>query len=639
MSDSANRITKISIDAADNVSIKNNEMCNTGSSDLIITDETNDNAKNHSKPYLKNVDDNGQSSSITCKYLAQRLPILQWLPVYTSEDFVGDLLAGITVGLTLIPQSMSFAILAGLPPQQGLYGSIIGSILYTFLGTCREISMGPTAIVSLMTYNTLRGLGPVHATTLCFLSGFVQLAIGLVGLGFLIDFISGPVNSGFTSAVAVLIVLSQVKDLIGVKCSGTTMLDMVVSISKDITNYRLGDTCLGIVCIVVILLLRVIGTCRIGPADENLRSKFHVIANRSMWVIGTFRNTIVLIISSYASYLYINSTGRDPTTFNNQLPFKVVGKIPSGLPNFNFPKFRITDDEGRVDIGFFEIVSELGFGIIVLPLIALVENISICKTFANGKPIDATQEFLAIGLCNIGNSFFHAYPGTGSFSRSAVCSASGVRTTLEGLYAGILVIISLMFCTPYMSYIPKTTLAAIIIGAVIFMVEVRMVKPIYRSKKSDLVSGLGTFFACLLLPIEKGILIGIGLSLMSIIYHSARPKLSIKINTTPSGRNNYLMITPDRCILFPSVEHVRNIIIQNSFKHNLPVVIDCSHIYGADFTAAKLIEILNNDFARKGRLLFFYNLKPSLVKVFEGALPKNFNIRIFNDARDIDQPL
>lgn len=170
--------------------------------------------------------------------------------------------------------------------QQGLYGSVVGSILYTFLGTCKEISMGPTAIVSLMTYNTLRGLGPVYGTILCFLSGFIQVTTGLMGLGkqrrlvvvnrsnsdrnniwflladaraagFLIDFISGPVNSGFVSAVAVLIVLSQVKDLVGIKSSGTTVPDIVASILENIPDYRPVDACLGIVCIVVILVLRV----------------------------------------------------------------------------------------------------------------------------------------------------------------------------------------------------------------------------------------------------------------------------------------------------------------------------------------------------------------------------------------------
>ncbi|XP_029342725.1 sodium-independent sulfate anion transporter [Acyrthosiphon pisum] len=490
--------------------------------------------------------------------------------------------------------------------------------------------MGPTAIVALMTYNTINGRGPVYGTLLCFLTGVIQLIMGMVGLGFLIDFISGPVNAGFTSAVAILIVVSQLKDIFGIRAVGSTLLDMVISLSKDIGNFRVGDMVLGSVCIVVILLLRMLALIHMGPENDCERNKVQRIINRTMWLVGTLRNSIVIIVTTFIGFLYVNSSGHDVTSNEMPpIPFKVVGKIPAGLPDFDFPKFSVMRDNGTT-VGFFEMVSDMGSGVIVLPIIALIENLSICKTFSFGKPVDATQELLAIGLCNIGNSFFHAIPGTGSFSRSAVNAASGVRTPMGGLYSGILVIVALLFCTPYFYYIPKSALAAIIIAAVIFMVEIRVVKPIYRSKR--------TFFACLLLHMEIGILIGVGLNLISILYHAARPKLSIRVNTTRNGIN-YLMMTPDRCLIFPSVDYVRNIIIKHSLKQNLPVVIDCSHIYGADFTAAKVIELLTIDFSRRGQLLFFYNLKPSLVTVFEGVRPKDFNIRLFYESQDIDQLL
>ncbi|VVC45753.1 SLC26A/SulP transporter domain,STAS domain [Cinara cedri] len=609
-----------------------------GSSDFILIDEIEEKPKKNVKQQFKDFSScvNSSTQSVfSYKTVAKRLPILQWLPNYTTEDGIGDLLAGITVGLTLIPQSMAYATLAALPPQHGLYGSFIGSLMYVVLGTCKEVPMGPTAIVSLMTYNTLRGLGADYGTLLCFLSGIIQLTIGTIGLGFLIDFISGPVNSGFTSAVAILIVTSQIKDLIGIKAVGTTMVDMVSSISKDAHNFKWGDTLFGIACIAVILSLRRVALCQIGPANENERTQMQRIVNRSMWMIGTFRNSIVVIVSGYVSYLYIHGNGYmdtydmdDLDSLREQLPFHVIGRIPAGLPSFDPPKFslpyNVTNGTATVNmLGLFEIISKIGSGVIVLPIIALIENISICKTFANGKPVDATQELLAVGLCNIGNSFFHAYPGSGSFSRSAVCSASGARTPMEGLYAGILVIISLMFFTTHMYFIPKASLAAIIVAAVIFMVEVRVVKPIYRSKKSDLIPGLATFFACLILPLEIGVLIGIGLNLVSILYHAARPKLMMEVHKTRNG-TSYLMITPDRCLVFPSVDYVRNLVMKHSMKRDLPVVIDCSHIYGADFTAAKVIEMLTHDFSKRGQALFFYNLKPSVVDVFEGVQPKDF---------------
>ncbi|XP_050540922.1 sodium-independent sulfate anion transporter-like isoform X1 [Daktulosphaira vitifoliae] len=596
-----------------------------GSNDFILVDEVDERIKTNVKEKLQLISPCIISSSktvFTYKNITKRLPILQWLPKYSAEDALGDLLAGITVGLTVIPQSMAYSSLAGLPPEFGLYGSFVGCLMYVFLGTCKDVPMGPTAIVSLMTYNTLHGLGPIYGTLLCFLSGVIQLLMGIVGLGFLIDFISGPVSSGFTSAVAILIIASQIKDLIGVKGGGSTLVDMVISMSKDIENYSLGDTMIGVTCIIIILLLRGLALFRIGSENVKEQTPLQKMLNRSMWLIGTFRNSIVVIVCSYISYLYIHNLGHDvESQLLPSVPFKVIGKIPSGMPSIDFPQFSIQN--GATTIGFFEMVSKMGSGVIVLPLIALLENISVCKTFANGKTIDATQELVAIGLCNIGNSFVHGLPGSGSFSRSAVNNASGVRTPMGSLYTGVLVIVALMFFTPYFYYIPKSVLAAIIIAAVVFMVEVRVVRPIYRSKKSDLIPGLATFFACLVLPLEIGVLIGIGLNLVSILYHAARPKILIEVHKTRDGIS-YLMVTPDRCLVFPSVDYVRNLVVKHSLKRDLPVVIDCSHIYGADFTAAKVIEILTKDFSKRGQQLFFYNLKPSVVAVFEGVQPKDF---------------
>ncbi|XP_050432664.1 sodium-independent sulfate anion transporter-like isoform X2 [Adelges cooleyi] len=595
-----------------------------GSNDFIH--EVADKPKTNVKQKLQLISPciiNKAKNTFTYKNITKRLPILQWLPKYTAEDGLGDLLAGITVGLTVIPQSMAYSALAGLPPQYGLYSSFVGCLMYVFLGTCKDVPMGPTAIVSLMTYNTLHGLGPVYGTLLCFISGVIQLLMGIVGLGFLIDFISGPVSSGFTSAVAILIIASQIKDLIGVKGGGSTLVDMVISLSKDIGNYRPGDALLGVACIIVILLLRGLALCHVGPKTAKEQTTAQKILNRSMWLIGTFRSSILVLFCSYLSYLLIEKTGHDVTSDNAPpIPFKVIGKIPSGLPSIDFPEFSVAQTN-HTAVGFFEMVSKMGSGVIVLPLIALLENISVCKTFANGKTVDATQELVAIGLCNIGNSFVHGLPGSGSFSRSAVNNASGVRTPMGSLYAGVLVIVALLVCTPYMYYIPKASLAAIIIAAVLFMVEVRVVRPIYRSKKSDLIPGLATFFACLVLPLEIGVLIGIGLNLVSILYHAARPKILIEVHKTRDGIS-YLMVTPDRCLVFPSVDYVRNLVVKHSLKRDLPVVIDCSHIYGADFTAAKVIEILTKDFSKRGQALFFYNLKPSVVAVFEGVQPKDF---------------
>lgn len=559
----------------------------------------------------------------TMKTVKRRFPFLTWMKTYNSEDALGDLVAGITVGLTVIPQSLAYANIAGLPAQYGLYGSFLGTLMYIFLGSCKDVPMGPTAISSLLTYQTVHGLGPDHAILLCFLSGVIQLLMGIVGLGIMIDFISGPVSSGFTSAVAILIISSQVKDLLGITAGGATFIEIWTDIFKDIVNTQVYDTILGFLFIVILLAMRLLSEIRIG--EEGRETKAQKIINKALWLIATSRNSIMVVFGGFVGYYFAQY---------EEVPFKLIGEIPPGLPNVQFPPFSTL--KGNHTIGFFEMVSDLGSGVIVLPMIALLENIAVCKAFANGKATDATQELIAIGLCNIGNSMVQSFPGTGSLSRSAVNNASGVRTPFGGFYTGILVIIALLFFTPCFYYIPKSALAAVIVAAVIFMIEVRVVKPIWRSKKSDLIPGVVTFFACLMLRLEIGILIGIGLNLVSILYHAARPKISMEIQHSRAGVE-YLLLTPDRCLIFPSVDYVSGLVTKHSIKQGIPVVIDCSHIYGADFTAAKVIEVLTKDFSRRNQPLFFFNLKPSVVAVFEGVQPKDFFV--YYNEHDLDNLL
>lgn len=566
------------------------------------------------------------SNKLSKKTLYKRLPITQWLPRYDKASAVGDILAGITVGLMVIPQGLAYSGIAGLPTQYGLYGSFLGAIVYIFFGSCKDVPLGPTAISALLTFQAVRGMGPEHAILLCFFTGVVQVVMGLFGLGFLIDFISGPVSSGFTSAVALIILTSQIRDILGITASGSVFTEMWGNIFKDIHNTNPWDTVLGICCIAVLLIMRIIGQLKVGPPKGEL-TKFQLFVNKFIWLFSTARNAIIVIICGFIGYSFYQ---------NGESHFHLIGHVPAGLPNVQAPPFggytRIINGT-EVHVTFTEIMSNLGTGIIVVPLIGLLETIAICKAFSNGKPVDATQELLAVGLANIANSFVQAFPGSGALARSAVNNASGVRTPLGGLYTGLLVILALLFFTPFFYYIPKAALAAIIIAAVIFMVEVKVIKPMWRSKKSDLLLGLATFIACLVLPLEIGILVGIGLNLLFILYHAARPKITVEKLTSHEG-TEYLILTPDRCLIFPSTDYVRNLVTKHSIRQGIPVVIDCSHIYGADFTAATVVETLTKDFAARDQPLFFYNLKPSVSAVFEGVSPQDFIVFYDQDHFD-----
>uniref|UniRef100_A0A1A9X3Y8 Uncharacterized protein n=1 Tax=Glossina brevipalpis TaxID=37001 RepID=A0A1A9X3Y8_9MUSC len=549
------------------------------------------------------------------KILQKRLPVTQWLPKYSLDDAVGDLVAGITVGLTVIPQALAYAGIAGLPVAYGLYGSFLGCFVYIFLGSCKDVPVGPSAIVALLTYQAAQGSWQ-KSVLLCLLCGTVELAMGIFGLGFLIDFVSGPVSSGFTSAVSLIILTSQIKNILGITARGATFVEIWTQIFNNIGEARSADTILGLTCIVILLVMRLFTSFRIGPQEPVLRSRAQNVINKVIWVVGTSRNAILVIACCIMSMILHDHEGT---------PFKVIGYIPQGLPNFALPPIRLNSNEtftGKEET-FVEIVKSMGSGLIVVPLISLMENIAICKAFANGKPVDASQELIAIGSANIANAFVQGFPGTGALSRGAVNHASGVRTPLSNIYSGSLVIISLIFLTPYFYYIPKATLAAIIIAAVVFMVEVKVVKPMWRAKKTDLLPGLSTFIACLILPLEIGILIGVGVNVLFILYHAARPKISTEVLNTSAG-HEYLMITPDRCLMFPSVDYVRNLVTKQSLRCNVPVVIDASHIYGADFTAATVIESLLKDFATRQQLLFFFNLKPSICSIFESLSAEEF---------------
>ncbi|CAG9584982.1 unnamed protein product [Danaus chrysippus] len=567
------------------------------------------------------------------KTLNKRFPITGWLPQYNAEEAIGDVIAGITVGLTVIPQSLAYSNIAGLPPQYGLYGSFLGCFVYIVLGGCRAVPAGPTAIASLLTWQVAGGVVE-KAILLNLLTGLVELMMGVLGLGFLINFVSGPVSSGFTSAVALMIATSQVKDMFAISVTGTTFLQQWISVFQNIHNASLWDPVLGFICIALLLSMRKIGMIKLGAKNPEGPSTRQKVLTRCMWLLGTCRNAIVVVASGALGFWFVNQQGSSPVRLMGEnVP---NGAIPSGVPTPQAPPMSyVRADNTTAD--FLEMVSELGSGLLVIPIIVLLEDIAICKAFSDGRTIDATQEMIALGVANIANSFMQAYPGGGSLARSVVSNGSGVRTTFNGLYTGVMVILALQFFTQYFEFIPKAALAAVIISAILFMVEYDVIKPMWRAKKLDLIPGVGTFILCLTLPIELGILTGVVVNIIFILYHAARPKFSVEMLKTEQGVE-YLMITPDRCLMFPSVDYVRRLVTKCAASSSVPVVIECTHIYSADYTAAKSIEQLTGDFHARQQPLYFYNVKPSVCSIFE-AVTKPEHFVVFYEDDELDRLL
>ncbi|XP_034936756.1 sodium-independent sulfate anion transporter-like [Chelonus insularis] len=548
-------------------------------------------------------------------FFLRRIPILSWLPQYNSEKALSDAIAGITVGLTVMPQGLAYAILAGLEPQYGLYSAFMGAIVYVIFGSCKDITIGPTALMAIMTHEYVQGKSADFAVLLAFLAGCLQLVMACLHLDVLIDFISIPVTVGFTSATSVIIVASQLKGILGLKITSSGFIDTINQVVRNIGDTNPWDAGMSFLCIFFLLLLRKMKDIKWCSKSEKL-SRERKILTKIIWLVSTARNAIVVIVCSTIAY-QMNSP-------ESEAPFILTGRVKPGLPSFSLPPFSTRMNDR--DLNFIDMCVELGPAIFLVPIIGVLGNVAIAKAFANGASVDATQELLTLGLCNVLGSCARSMPVTGSFSRSAVNHASGVKTPMAGLYTGLLIILALSLLTPYFYFIPKASLAAVIISAVIYMIEYEVVKLMWKSSKKDLIPMFATFFLCLVIGVEYGILVGVGINLMFLLYPSARPNIHIEKCVTESGAD-YLQVIPGNSLYFPAVDFIKQFVDHAGIREGssqLPVVVDCRYVLGADFTAAKGIAALIGEFNTRKQGLYFFNPRSDVVAVLRGACGEDF---------------
>jgi len=588
------------------------------------------------------------SSESVKKQVCKRLPIISWLPQYNTEKAISDAIAGVTVGLTVIPQGIAYAVVAGLEPQYGLYSAFMGCFAYCIFGSTKDITIGPTAIMALMT-GVHAQLGPDYAVLLAFLSGLIILSCGLLRLGFLIDFISVPVIAGFTSAAAITIASSQVKGLLGVVIEHKSHLHLGavnswIDVFTYIHTYKWRDMVLGLSCCALLTLLRYLNRfpC-LKPDPKTQESTGKKVLHKAVWFAATARNAIIVIFCLLlAATIDPDCPSYPKEESRDRCLFTLTGQIPPGLPAFQPPPFSIAnttveevghqsllEETGDIleeqVISFGGMLSQLGSAIIIIPLIAILESVAIAKAFAGGKPVDASQEMVALGICNIFGSFVQAMPTTGSFSRTAVNSASGVKTPMGGVYTGALVILCLAFLMPYCAFIPKASLAAVIITAVVSSVEYEVVKPIWKSKRTDLIPGLACFLGCLFYELEMGIGLGVFIQVLMVLYHTARPGLNVEVRRLEQG-TSYLSITPRQAVVFPSVSHIRACINKEGQRQDtlLPVVVDCCHVAQVDYTAAKGFASMLKDFEQRGQQVYWLNCSSSVAATIEAIAGQLF---------------
>lgn len=502
--------------------------------------------------------------------LARVLPIAGWLPAYRRGDALADLRAGATVGVLVVPQAMAYAALAGVPPIAGLYAAMVSLVVYAVFGTSRFISVGPVAIDSLLTAAAVAPLADGDAgryvaltSLLTVMIGVFQVAAGMAKLGALVNLLSVPVIAGFTSAAALTIGLTQVKDLLGLQLSGssTTFVDGLVQVVPNLESLDPSTALLGVLSIVALVGIKRWASRVPGP----------------LLLVGAATAVVVLL----------------------DLPVRQIGEIPSGIPLPRLPASPWAD------------LTALLPSAAAIALISYMESISTGSAFARKTRtrIEPDRELVAVGLANGAAGLMQGMPVAGGFSRGAVNYNAGARTPMSGVVASVLVAISLLVLTPVLALIPKAALAAIILVAVATLIDVRGARAVGRVRRSDLVALLATAAATLVLGPTWGLALGVGVSFALFLRHLNRPHMP-ELGYCPAEgmfRNverhetvthpELLVVRIDAPLSFVGARAIADDLAEQlrGREGTRFLVVDATAVNAADFTGAEMLGQLIDD--------------------------------------------
>ncbi len=523
------------------------------------------------------------------------LPSIDWISNYKKEWFGGDMTAGLTVGVMLIPQGMAYAMLAGLPPIYGLYASTIPLIVYALFGTSRQLAVGPVAMVALLISSgvgALAELGSAEfialAILLALMVGIIQFGMGVLRLGFLVNFLSHPVIAGFTSAAALIIGFSQLKHLLGIDIARGKVHETILMVLENMSAINMPTLVLGAAAIVILLLLKKVNKKIPGPL-------------------------IVVLFGIGAVYMMgLAEQG-----------VKIVKDVPGGLDIFALP---------IIDLGSITSLIPVAF---TISFIGFMESIAVAKAIqAKHKDYEvvANQELIGLGLANIAGSFFKAFPVTGGFSRTAVNDQAGAKSGLASMISAVLIIITLLFLTDYFYFLPNAILAAIIMVAVFGLIDIKEAKHLWGTDRKDFWLFMITAIGTLTLGIEEGILLGVILSLAMLIYRVSYPHIAImgRVPGTDQYRNlerfddletyeDKLIIRFDAQLYFANANYFKDyvkkaLIDKPSSKY---LVLDARAVNNIDSSAIHTLKDLIGELKDAGRELHFVNVKGPLRDVLK----------------------
>ncbi|GAA6031134.1 hypothetical protein JCM8097_004020 [Rhodosporidiobolus ruineniae] len=474
------------------------------------------------------------------RYIRSLFPFINWLPNYNLQWAAGDLIAGLTVGMVVVPQSMSYAKIALLSPEFGLYSSFVGVMIYALFATSKDVTIGPVAVMSLQVSKVITHVqnqpggadipGHIIATVLALLCGIIVLGIGLLRLGFIVEFISAPAVAGFMTGSALSICVGQLPTLMGYSKAFDTRAEtykVFINTLKHLPDTT-KDAAFGLVGLAFLLAAKYAA----GYFERHGRT--HVI-RRTAFFLGTLRTGVFVILATAASYAYLKDV--NPKKY----PISILKTVPSGFKHMGVPH----DFDSNL-------IGLLGSQIPVSVILVFLEHIAISKSFGrvNNYKIDPNQELVAIGINNIFSSFFGAYPSTGSFSRSAIKSKAGVRTPLAGWVTGIVVVIALYALTGAFYWIPNAALAAVIIDAVAPLVShPRNTYQFFKVSPLEGVIFLAAVIITVFTSIEIGVYFSIAASAALLLFRIARPRGKflgrVRVSGVEGSRDVYLPIEDD----------------------------------------------------------------------------------------------
>lgn len=537
------------------------------------------------------------------------LPILSWGREYNRSALLSDLLAAVIVTIMLIPQSLAYALLAGLPAEVGLYASMLPLVAYGLLGSSRSLSVGPVAVVSLMTASAIGSLGALDsatylaaATLLALMSGGFLLLMGIFRLGFLANFLSHPVIAGFITASGILIACSQLRHLLGVDAHGEALPALLGSLLTELGNTNIYTLAVGLP------VLGFLFWARNGVKRLLLRLGVNDFSATLLSKTGPIFGVILSSIAAAAFNL-------------DQRGVALVGEVPQGLPELALPALS------------FDMINNLWVSAVFISIIGFVESVSVGHTLAAKKrqKISPNQELLGLGAANIASSVSGGYPVTGGFARSVVNFDAGAATPAAGMFTAVGIAIAAMFLTPLLAFLPKATLAATIIVAVLSLIDLSILKKAWNYERSDFIAVLTTISITLLVGVEAGVACGVFASLALHLYKTSQPHMAVvgEVPGTEHYRNvlrhrvithdEILSLRIDESLYFANAGFIEDRIYEllEDYPHTRHVILMCTAVNEIDLSALDALESINQRLQERDIRFHLSELKGPVMDVLK----------------------